>query len=112
MHGHVDVPQTYKDNKSLGKWVGKQREQFKVYFKNVHSPPDEVVSCAMTEERMRRLNEIGFKWSMGKGQYGMFMFIHACVHIIMSYVLYDPTACLYASCIDHKMCSNLCYSCN
>ena len=86
MHGHVDVPQTYKDNKSLGKWVGKQREQFKVYFKNVHSPPDEVVSCAMTEERMRRLNEIGFKWSMGKGQYGMFMFIHACVHI-MSYVL-------------------------
>ena len=59
-------------------------EHYKVYFKNVHSPPDEFVSCAMTEERMRRLNEIGFKWSMGKGQYGMF--IHACVHI-MSYVL-------------------------
>ncbi len=30
-NGHADVPQTYKKNKSLGKWVGKQREHYKTY---------------------------------------------------------------------------------
>jgi hypothetical protein len=30
-NGHSDVPQTYKKNKSLGKWVSKQREQYKTY---------------------------------------------------------------------------------
>ena len=28
-NGHSDVPQTYTKNKSLGKWVGKQREHYK-----------------------------------------------------------------------------------
>jgi hypothetical protein len=70
VHNHVDVPQTYKPNKSLGKWVGKQREQYKIYCHNLQCNFDERSSCAMTEERVRKLNEVGFKWSMGKGQYG------------------------------------------
>ena len=69
-HGHVDVPQKYKENKSLGKWVGRQRELYKVYCKNTIVIPNERVACALTEERIHKLNELGFKWTIGKGQYG------------------------------------------
>ena len=71
-HGHVDVPQKYKEDKPLGKWVGRQREQYKVYCKNMIAPPNDRVrvACALTEERIHKLNEVGFKWTIGKGQYG------------------------------------------
>jgi len=79
-HGHVDVPQTYKTNKSLGKWVGKQREHYKIFCKNrTVSAEDEHEhaheqrkSCPLTEERVQRLVSLGFRWVMGKGQYGKY----------------------------------------
>lgn len=69
-HGHVDVPQKYKEDKPLGKWVGRQREQYKVYCKNQIVPPNDRVACALTDDRIHKLNEVGFKWTIGKGQYG------------------------------------------
>lgn len=50
--------------------MGKQREQYKMFIKNNQSPCDEQASCALTEERVLRLNQVGFRWIMGKGQYG------------------------------------------
>lgn len=69
-HGHVDVPQKYKENKPLGKWVGRQRELYKINCKNVTLNLSDRVACALTEERILKLNELGFKWTIGKGQYG------------------------------------------
>ncbi len=70
-HGHVDVPQTYKENKPLGKWVGKQREHYKQYCKNKNTTEaHERKACPLTEERVQRLESLGFRWAMGKGQYG------------------------------------------
>lgn len=54
--GHCKVPQHYKDNKSLGKWVAKQREQYKRHLKGEHT--------FLTPLRLEKLNEAGFVWSM------------------------------------------------
>lgn len=50
------VPQHYKENRALGKWVAKQREQYKLLKKGQHS--------FLTPLRLERLNEIGFVWSV------------------------------------------------
>jgi len=67
--GHSDVPQTYKKNKSLGKWVGKQREHWRALQDNGSSP--------LTEERIRKLQSVDFRFYVGKGQHakihGLFM---------------------------------------
>ena len=55
MHG-LQVPQHYKDNKALGKWVAKQREQHKLLKKGVHS--------FLTPYRLEKLNNLGFVWSV------------------------------------------------
>ena len=49
-NGNCDVPQNYKDDRSLGLWVGVQRR----------SKKNEKLSA----ERTQRLNDLGFKWSM------------------------------------------------
>ncbi len=54
--GHCVVPQMYSLNKALGKWVSKQREQYRLYLQNKPS--------FMTEERIAMLNDIGFAWSV------------------------------------------------
>ena len=54
LHGDCRVPQHYKPNKSLGKWVAKQREQFKLKLKNQHS--------FLTPFREEKLNQAGFSW--------------------------------------------------
>lgn len=41
-------------SKELGKWVNKQRQEYKLYTEGKHSQ--------MTEERIRILNEIEFVW--------------------------------------------------
>jgi hypothetical protein len=46
--GNCDVPKGYKPNLQMGKWVHKQRERFK----------DKLLS----EDRIAKLNEIGFVW--------------------------------------------------
>lgn len=50
-NGHADVPQAYTANKSLGKWVSKQRQ----------------VVSSLSEERMRLLLGIGFRFNVGRG---------------------------------------------
>jgi len=55
-NGDTRVPQHYKVNKALGKWVAKQREQFKLHKKGRHS--------FLTPDRLEKLNSIGFVWSV------------------------------------------------
>jgi len=55
-HGDCKVPQHYKENKALGKWVAKQREQHKLLKKGQHS--------FLTPYRLEKLNNVGFVWSV------------------------------------------------
>ena len=55
-HGDCKVPQHYKENKALGKWVAKQREQHKLLKKGQHS--------FLTPYRLEKLNAVGFVWSV------------------------------------------------
>ena len=55
-HGDCKVPQHYKPNKSLGKWVAKQREQYKLLRKGQHS--------FLTPYRLEKLNQAGFAWQI------------------------------------------------
>jgi hypothetical protein len=52
--GHYLVPIKYPANPELGPWVSKQRYHCKLYNEGKPSP--------MTEERIRELESVGFKW--------------------------------------------------
>lgn len=58
-NGNCKVPQHYKENKALGKWVAKQREQFKLLKHGKHS--------FLTEDRLEKLNAVGFVWQVRSG---------------------------------------------
>lgn len=58
-NGDCKVPQHYKENKALGKWVAKQREQFKLLKQGKHS--------FLTEDRLEKLNAVGFVWQVRSG---------------------------------------------
>ncbi|GAX24617.1 hypothetical protein FisN_21Lh282 [Fistulifera solaris] len=58
-NGDCKVPQHYKENKALGKWVAKQREQFKLLKQGKHS--------FLTEDRLEKLNNVGFAWQVRSG---------------------------------------------
>ena len=49
-HGHCKVPRGYPENPDLGCWVKHQREYFK--------------SAKLAEDRIARLEEIGFVWNV------------------------------------------------
>ena len=51
-NGHCNVPQKYEQNPHLGRWVDKQRHQFKVH--------------ALKLDRLELLNAIGFTWGNTK----------------------------------------------
>jgi len=55
-HGDCKVPQHYRENKALGKWVAKQREQYKLKQKGQHS--------FLTPDREEKLDRAGFLWSV------------------------------------------------
>ena len=57
-NGHCLVPQRYSSNPKLGRWVSKQRDQ---YRKNT-----EEKSTSMIAEQIRALNGIGFDWGISK----------------------------------------------
>lgn len=51
-HGDCNVPQTYKKNMGLARWVNKKRNQYKQKSKS------------LTPQQIDALNAIGFTWSM------------------------------------------------
>lgn len=55
-NGHSKVPQHYVENRALGKWVAKQRQQYKLLKAGKKS--------FLTPDRLERLEEIGFVWSV------------------------------------------------
>lgn len=59
-NGHCVVPQHYSRNRALGKWVAKQREQYRFYREGRHS--------FLPQERIDLLKSIGFTWQIkGRG---------------------------------------------
>lgn len=55
-HGNCLVPQQYPENPQLGTWVSNQRKQYRLLREGKSSP--------MTDERVKKLDEIGFVWSI------------------------------------------------
>ena len=55
-HGHCAVPAGWSENKSLAIWVAVQRRQRK--------------ANQLSEERIKKLDSIGFIWVVGKGRRG------------------------------------------
>ena len=55
-HGDCKVPQHFKANKALGKWVAKQREQYKLLKSGKHS--------FLTPYRLEKLEDVGFVWQV------------------------------------------------
>ena len=53
-NGDCNVPNRFKPNPSLGSWVTNQRTQYRLLQEG---RPSE-----MTEERIGRLNSVGFEW--------------------------------------------------
>ncbi|GKY92765.1 hypothetical protein MPSEU_000246300 [Mayamaea pseudoterrestris] len=56
-HGHCAVPSRFPGDPHLGSWVATQRRQYRIMVSGSG------LSTPMTEERARRLEAIGFKWS-------------------------------------------------
>jgi hypothetical protein len=56
--GHSVVPQKYADNPKLGRWVSKQRREYRLHQEGEPS--------LMTEGRIRDLKSIGFEWETSK----------------------------------------------
>lgn len=55
-NGDCRVPQHFNSNKALGKWVAKQREQYKLLKAGKHS--------FLTPYRLEKLEQAGFVWSV------------------------------------------------
>jgi hypothetical protein len=53
-NGHCQVPHSYKENLSLGRWAKRQRYQYKLHKEGKQS--------TMCEERIAALGELGFVW--------------------------------------------------
>eukprot|EP00934_Nitzschia_sp_Nitz4_P001966 Nitzschia sp. Nitz4//scaffold107_size73032//27795//30897//NITZ4_005759-RA/size73032-augustus-gene-0.100-mRNA-1//-1//CDS//3329532590//1966//frame0 len=78
-YGHANVPKRFPDDLKLGTWVHTQRIQYRKLGPNANgkeSPPpsflegelasipaDQVQSFRLTDERRKRLEDIGFCWS-------------------------------------------------
>ncbi|KAL3923634.1 MAG: hypothetical protein SGILL_001545 [Bacillariaceae sp.] len=59
-HGHVCVPHTSRDAPSLGRWVKRQRYQYKLF-------QDGRTGSTMTQDRIDALESIGFVWESHEG---------------------------------------------
>ena len=53
-HGDCNVPRRFEANKKLGRWVMRQRTEYRLLMEGKRS--------SMTEERIVTLNQIGFVW--------------------------------------------------
>ena len=52
--GHAQIPVKFSENLSLGKWVSKQRSDYKKFYKGE--------SCSITDNQIQLLNKVGFEW--------------------------------------------------
>ena len=59
LHGHCNVPKNYSQDKELGSWVIKQREQHRLYKDPATRKSRK---CKFTEERLTKLQSIGFQF--------------------------------------------------
>jgi predicted transcriptional regulator len=57
-HGHCNVPNQYKDDPSLGKWVSRMRETYKKI--QLRQKP----KCRLTQAQIEKLEEIGIQWEI------------------------------------------------
>lgn len=53
-NGDVNVPQYYPQDKSFGRWVMKQRSEYSLRLRGLKSQ--------LTDERVARLEALGFSW--------------------------------------------------
>jgi len=60
IHGDCNVPQNYIHNKSLGKWVSRQRFEYANMCGGL--------STRLSKNRIEALNAVGFTWSMRKSR--------------------------------------------
>jgi hypothetical protein len=58
IHGHGNVPERYRENIKLGKWVKIQRYTYKLHQEGKTSP--------MTESRIQALENLGIEWSTAR----------------------------------------------
>lgn len=63
-HGNCDVPVKSDQHKSLGRWVSAQRRKYQQYFSRNSS---EVKPSNDLIQRFKRLDDIGFNFSIGSG---------------------------------------------
>ena len=76
-HGNSCVPGIYPDNESLGLWVAKQRRTYKVKHKVKLAAEkkgrvegkDVVNETSLSEERIDKLNAVGFIWDVHEAQW-------------------------------------------
>jgi hypothetical protein len=54
IHGHCNVPTSYKESAKLGEWVTKQRSTYKLHREEKTSP--------ITTLRIQELDNLGFEW--------------------------------------------------
>jgi hypothetical protein len=72
-HGNCDVKIRDKNNKKLGKWINNNREEYKKFLKRkdaIAGGVDEKLlpKTAMDDERVRKLEAIGFNWGGSEAQ--------------------------------------------
>jgi hypothetical protein len=56
IHGHCNVPTSYKENTKLAMWVSNQRTQYRLHLEGN-------ISQAITTVRIQALEGLGFKWN-------------------------------------------------
>jgi len=56
LHGNCDVATKYSPNPALGRWVSTQRSEYKKFQQGR--------SKHMTQDKIDKLNQLGFKWEM------------------------------------------------
>jgi len=74
-HGNALVPSEYEKNVPLSQWVLIQRKKYKNTQQGVKEEPDELSNIRknretmLSEDRIQRLNEIGFVWDVHESQW-------------------------------------------
>ena len=63
--GHCNVPASYSEDKSLGKWVAMQRRGY-----NKYQESGEDALYGVNADRIKQLEDVGFKWVMQSGGQG------------------------------------------